>query len=577
MNLNQEQHLAVESTAYRILVLAGPGSGKTMTLIARILKLIERGAKPDDIVCITYTRSAAAEIQKRLGELITVQTPPAEQPEPMRLGFAGTLHAFAFNMLSKHGTLIGLPPRLSVADDEQRESLVESIAAEMGIKIGVKNVIPLLARGDLIDGQPGHKSKAELVASVYHSTLKSAGLLDFDSMLFYFLKLLRTITIKIERPFEHLLVDEIQDSSDADMWIYHAMNCRTKFLVGDADQAIYSFRGGNVVNAMNVSHDPGWSTYTLQNNHRCKSVIANAAQVLIEHNAQRYPKITTAIDSGGSVVVERFDDPAGEMAFIANELSADHHSHAKVARNGNGTCAVLCRTNAIAKQIGTYLKSLGIGVAEKKEVVVPKDWRKAKLLLSVLANPNSDFVVHQFLIASEGRKRADIIKLKAAGQMKSINDTLNNPFEMTLDSAVLEEWKISMESRQRIRDASSSLSCIMGEWTIPELILFINSQEDVAKEIGDGVHVGTIHASKGREFSTVYLAGFEDEVIPGKKCGDDPSEERRLAFVGVTRAKQRLVITWCKGRPQNRGPKLEPGPMEPRTPSRFIAEMGLEP
>jgi DNA helicase-2/ATP-dependent DNA helicase PcrA len=583
MNLNPEQQAVIDSTANQILVLAGPGSGKTKTLMARIFKLIERGASSHEIVCITYTRSAASEIQKRLGESLLVQRP--EQAGPVLLGFTGTLHAFAFKMLSEHGNLIGLPAKLSIADDDLREDMIESIAAEMGVKCSAKGILPLLSEPEMIDPHPGKKTRNELVAIAYHRTLKSAGLLDFDSLLYYFLELIQYfVEAPIwdkeksvpEWPFKCLLVDEVQDSSDADMAIYKAMPCGSKLLCGDPDQSIYKFRGGNVENIIGLTGGTGWHVFTLEKNHRCKNVIADAAQRLIQYNELRYPKQTVAVDKGGAVVVESFATPAEEMAFIANELTANHNSQSKVSRNGNDTCAVLCRTNAISKQIGTYLKSVGIGVAERKEIVVPKDWKKTKLLLSVMANPHSDFLVHQFLVAAEGKKKADMIRLKAAGTMDSINAYLAGKFTATLDSSIMEDWKISMESRQRIRDAARSLSCIVGEWTVPELILFINSQEDTAQEIGEGVHVGTIHGSKGREYNCVYLAGFEHEVIPGKK-DDDISESRRLAFVGMTRAKQRLLITYCHSRPQNRGPNMEPGPMETRTPSRFISEMGLTP
>src|ERR1035438_9159325 len=143
-----------------------------------------------------------------------------------------------------------------------------------------------------------------------------------------------------------------------------------------------------------------YTLYELRTNYRCRSKICDAANSLISHNKNRYPKKTIAHESGGTVVVESFKTPAEEMAFLANELVATTNGKITNPLNGNDTCAILCRTNAIAKQIAVHLKSLGIPVAEKKEVVVPPDWRRAKLLLSVMANAYADFTVYQYLVAS---------------------------------------------------------------------------------------------------------------------------------------------------------------------------------
>ena len=531
MQLSPEQLAAVDSDARQIVCLAGPGAGKSSTLIARILKLIERGAKPSEIACITYTAAAAKVLQDRIGKV--------------KLGACSTLHALTFRMLSQHGTLIGLPARLSICDDDSREGIVETIMAEMGVKCPVKKVLALLGDPKWIENRPGSKSKEALVAIAYYQSLRAAGLLDFESMLFYFERLLRMHGSVW--PYKHAFIDEMQDSSDADMAIYMAMPCETRFLVGDPDQSVFKFRGANVENILRLTNTQEWSVMKLETNFRCLSAICNAANNLIRHNGIRYDKRTIAATEGGSVSVHRFESPVAEMAFVANDLAKCDDVK---------DCAVLCRTNFLARQFSDYLKGLGIPVAERKQVIVPKDWGRAKMLLSVLANPYSDFIVHQYLVDKEGRKKADQIRNQAAMKMTSINEHMAKRFSQNLQSSVLDDEGISAESRQRIHDAARQLSDA-GEWSIPELLLYVNTQEDVSLEIGVGVHVGTIHGFKGKEADTVYLCGFEDETIPGKR-DDDVSESRRLAFVGVTRARERLVITWSSARPQSRGPNIVP-------------------
>ncbi|MDE2105332.1 MAG: ATP-dependent helicase [Patescibacteria group bacterium] len=558
MTLNSEQKQVVESTADRVLVLASAGSGKTRVLIARIAKLIKRGADPSEIVCLTYTKTAAKEIQDRVIK---------ESSSESVLGFVGTLHSFAFKLLCQQGRKIGLPERLSVADEEQQEGMLETIMAEMGVKGSIKNIGLTLYQPNIIDCVSGSKSKEEIVGVAYHQTLRENGILDFQAMLHYFLKILKHP--QLEWPYRHLLLDEFQDSADMDWAIYDAMPCKTKLVVGDGDQILFSFRGSNSEIINGLSLHPDWTRYTLSTNYRCRQKICDAANNLIKNNLNRFPKETVAKEEGGVVVVERCEIPGQEMGLVADELCANHHDFT-VPRNGNNDCAVLARTNRIANEFSDFLKKMGIPVAEKKRVTMPADWRKAKLLLTVLSNPHSDFAVHQYLVESIGRKRADMQKLNAELHMVSLNQQLNNRFEMTLDSSILMDENISPESRQRIHDATRKLS-ELGEWTIPELILFINSQEDIAEETGTGIHVGTIHGFKGREASTVYLVGFEDELIPGERKGKSIEEERRIAFVGLTRAKKRVVITWCAARHAPFGPQV----MREHHPSRFINEMGL--
>ena len=401
--------------------------------------------------------------------------------------------------------------------------------------------------------------------------MRKSGLLDFNGVLYYGLKLIKSIAGSHPDlwPYTHILLDEFQDSAPLDYQILMAMPCRFKLTLGDDRQGIYGFRGACVENMIRLHQDPEWKSFPLSINYRCKSKIQEAANNLISHNPDRIPIETRAHESGGTVVVEAFKTPAEEMAFVAHELTRSPNALTMVPANLEELrqTAVLCRTNRLADAFSTYLEGLGIPVAKKKPVTVPGDWRAARLLLTVMANPFNDLAVHQFLVVTKGKPAADVLRRSAALSMVSLYEYAMNDGIGGDVAAGLSAHGISHESRERIHDACRQLP---EGWTVPELILFLNSGEADAQQVGDGVFVGTSHSSKGREFSTCYIVGCEDDMYPGR---DSIDEARRLLYVAITRAKQRVVICHCAARPQNRGPNVKPGPMEPKQPSRFLPEL----
>lgn len=565
-SLNEEQLAAVSSSAPRVLVIAGPGSGKSTTLVARIRELIARGADPRRIIVMTFTNAAADELVRRLGGV--------------KLGWCGTLHGFCLRLLQKHGSLVGLPKSLSVIDDEQKQSIVESIVDELNSKASAKAVAELLEDVNLVENKIGFSySKEDLIALEYHRRLRRAGLLDFFTILYRAKKLIQCNAFTIASEFDHLLVDEFQDSAALDFQIYEAMEVQTKFLVGDPDQGIFGFRGGEIKNILDLSRHNAWETHTLQTNHRSKRRICDAAQMLIENNSNRYPKHTEAVELGGVVVCEEFNSPAGELAFVTSELAATTGRSQDITglAKHSESVAVLARTNRIAESFAEHLKGLGIPVAEKKHEKPPEDWRKAKLVLTVMSNPYNDLAAYQYLVARDGKEKASQLKREAAKQMQSLGYAL--AFATTDRTAegfnfALVSEGISADSRARIHDAARTLSG-RGEWTLNDLILFLNAGEERTEQIGHGVTVTTLHSSKGREFDCCYLVGMEEGVCPSARKDTIIEEERRLFYVALTRARNRVVVTWCNQRAQNRGPNLRPGPMEKRERSRFVKEAGL--
>lgn len=550
MILNQEQTSVVNSTAKQILCISGAGSGKSRVLCERIKRLISEGVPPSKIICISYTNAASKVLQERIGDV--------------KLGCNSTLHGFLLRLLGKHHALVNLPERLSVIDDEQREPIIESIMADMGVKSSLKKVMPFVNAAPLLN-----TSKEGLVAHGYHCLLRQAGLLDFQTILFYGLELVKRLDAETFG-YTHLFWDEFHDSADIDFQIMQAMPWEEVFLIADFDQQIYSFRGSDSTKLLKLAMDAGklnsFTVYKLEINYRCKSAICEAAQRLISFNLDRFPKKTLAANPGGEIIVHRCPTPAAEMSRVAMDLQK--FTHEQLADS-----AILCRTNRLVEEFSTFLSGVGIPVKTRKQVAMPQDWRLSKMYLTVLANPWCDVAVERYVALRDGEPAAKKLRQEAALKMLPMNHVARVAVgARDLLGETLSREGLSAESRSRIESAAAELS---PGWTVPDLILALNAGEELAREEGHGCHVGTIHGFKGKEAKFVYLCGFEEGIIPSSKADTSLEEERRLAFVGFTRASSRLWISSCMERPQSRGANMPAGPMQAREASRFIAEAGL--
>ena len=312
-----------------------------------------------------------------------------------------------------------------------------------------------------------------------------------------------------------------------------------------------------------------FTLYKLETNYRCKSAICAAAQRLIEHNSDRFPKKTLAANPGGEISVHRCPTPAAEMSRVAMELQ--RYTHEQLADS-----AILCRTNRLVEEFSTFLAGVGIPVKTRKQVAMPGDWRRAKLFLSVLANPWCDVAVERYVALRDGEPAAAMLRQRAALEMVPLGSIAFMSMPDSLIGipplvAVMAEG-ISAESKSRIEAAAAELAA---GWTVPDLILALNAGEELAREEGHGVTIRTFHSAKGAEWKNVFLCGCEEGIIPSERKDEDLAESRRLFYVAMTRASSCLWISSCEARSQSRGPNLPPGPMQAREASRFISEAGL--
>lgn len=561
------QSVAITTDNPNVLCLAGPGSGKTRTVIERILRLIRDGQHPLGIVAITYTNRAAEEMVKRLGEV--------------KIGFCGTLHSFMLTLIQSHRHVLGYRSRVSVLDDESRGDLIASILNAHRCMASKKAIEDEIAIGiPTLDSTP---SKTELVAKDFYDTLIHTCTIDFDSILILGLEMLQRfpdIGVRIgDQKVEHLFVDEFQDCTDRDFQIITRLPITNRFLVGDSDQSIFGFRGGLVGFIVRLAMDDMWLKVMLEQNYRSRAEICEAAMRLIRHNKNRVDKATVSIRGQGGHVnpFPTMFTEGIERSAVLDMINKLHSGRGPLPAVPLTEIAVLVRTNALVDEFKQYLKDSGILVAERATPVIPEDFEKSKLLIGLVDNPDNDFIAHKFLTIELGEKTANEIQRKASEEFTTVlkQSRLFTPSVYPdLVSKLELAWKLlkrfcSQESLRLFEKQNEALVAARGkDYDLQDLLLAIN-REMFQDTVTDGVTVTTIHSAKGLEWQVVFLPAFEEEVIPGTRKDLDIEEERRVAFVGMTRAKDYLVITHCQGRTRKwTGEKIHRA-----TPSRFLKEL----
>lgn len=553
------QRRAIDSTAKDILCVAGPGSGKTEVLAQRIARIAHDDTSPMQIVALTYTNEAARNLDKRNGGLI--------------LGYSGTLHGYCLRMLTRHGGGYGYGARTGIIDNEAAEQLIAAHAATIGCKDPVKKILEIKAAGR---PKGPNFTSAELVVLAYREELADSGLLDFDLILTEFLRLLTTqqdVRNAIEAESEFLFVDEVQDCSEVDWKIFDALPIMNKFFVGDPDQAIFGFRGGDP--SLMIKCEKDWfDTIYLEENFRSCVPICLAANKLIEHNTQRLEKMTLsafAADDGGRVVAfgatqNEGDEIAQVNGFIAN------------ARLEPDSYAILARTNAIADAFRADLIGRGIQVTEPPKSNLPPDWFMARAIIEMMAQPLSDTLAFFYCIAKATHSGANAFKARQIAEdirrnARAIGHPINKHAPGMAKPTILDvpqtldRDKVSLEARMQIGEIIKRLP--HGS-TMTDLVLEVAAiEKPIAPEKLTGVDVMTIHSAKGREWDIVFIVGFEDEVTPGAAKNADIEEERRLAFVALTRAREAVYISHAESRRANWGPR----PVQKHRASRFLKEI----
>ena len=626
--LNEPQREAVLCTEGPLLVLAGAGSGKTRVLTHRIAHLVvDLGVAPWQIMAITFTNKAAAEMRERLGQLMGGY---------VRGMWVSTFHSMCVRILRSDCERLGFAPGFTIYDDSDSKSLVKRIMAELNIdpkrypESMVRNRISK-AKNELVTPEVFEDCykdpTAQVVGRIYkvlQERLRALNAFDFDDLLLYTYLLLKNHKEVLEvyqDRFRYLLVDEYQDTNHAQYALTQllAAKHRNIMVVGDDDQSIYSWRGADLSNILDFEKDyPEAHVVKLEENYRSTGNILAAANAVIENNLMRKRKtLFTSQGEGEKIMVFTASDERDEGRWIAAEIEHQH---------GNGTSynqmAVFYRTNAQSRMLEDMLLRAGVPylLVGGTRFFDRAEIRDVMAYLNLVVNPANDIAAQRVInvpkrgignttiehirtVAAVNRctflQAAELCMLdegirpntrKAIAEFVGIiheaqqySGDLRKVIEMIVDKAGIIEFyrnNPSEDSQSRIENIQEFFGVVdeyrethedadalfeapkVGEdqsAETPPVRVFeadslsdfvewvtLRTDMDTMAEDGAAVTLMTIHSAKGLEFDCVFVAGLEESIFPHSNSSFDPQgleEERRLAYVAITRARKRLYLT----------------------------------
>jgi DNA helicase II / ATP-dependent DNA helicase PcrA len=633
--LNEEQRAAVTATQGATLVLAGAGSGKTRVLVHRVAWAINAlGASPHNILAVTFTNKAAAEMRHRIEALLGV---------PGGAMWVGTFHGIAHRLLRLHHALAGLPPGFQILDSEDQQRLIKKIIR--GQELDETRYVPrdvqyyinkLKDEGIRPDrvkagNDPMQQMLAKLYAD-YEAACRRSGVVDFAELLLRAYELLRDHTSLLAHyraRFTHVLVDEFQDTN-AIQYAWTRLIAGPEgspFVVGDDDQSIYRWRGAKVENLRQFTRDyPGAQLFRLEQNYRSTGNILGAANALISHNTGRLGKnLWTSGAKGESIRLYAAFNERDEADFVVQRV-AEWSRHGGARRD----VAVLYRSNAQSRAFEEafltaripYRVYGGLRFYERAEI------KDALSYLRLIANRDDDPSFERVVnlpTRGIGAKSLEVLRAAARSGGSSMwraatamsppspaimgflalierldQDTKDLPLHEQIDyviqnAGLIEHYRkggtgkdkqdrgeARIENLEELVSAASvfdadAISPGAADEKLPPLAAFLahaalESGEGQADEWEDCVQMMTLHTAKGLEFPVVFLSGLEDGLFPHQRSIDDLDgleEERRLCYVGITRAMKQLYVTYAEQR------RLH-GMDSFGTPSRFIAELPEE-
>ena len=595
-HLNPAQQLAVEETDGPVLILAGAGSGKTRVLTYKVAYLIlHKKVSPQNILMVTFTNKAAGEMKSRISRLLGIGDGNSLSSLSANLPFSGTFHSFCAKLLRLEGTAIGFNPNFLIYDETDKKEAIKDILTSLNLDLktnspavigamisGAKN--ELISAGEYLNLARGFfQQKVASIYLAYQKLLKENNALDFDDLIFTAIKLFnenKNISLKYQEIYKYILIDEYQDTNRAQYELGRILSHRWKnvCVVGDASQSIYAWRGADYKNIIKFKEDfPNCRIFNLEQNYRSTQNILDAAFAVISQN-RSHPilKLWTKNNKGDSVTVYQARNEQDEAKFIIQEILADQ-------KNINfSDYAVLYRTNAQSRVIEEVFLHLGIpyvlvgGVRfyERKEI------KDLLAYLRLLYNPADR--ISQKRVEKLGKKKLQIFlawrEKFTERNLQSEKSTLEILDETLKITSYLERFNAKDSEDLNRLENIKELRSVAAEFRI--LWQFLENVSLVEREylpetptLGDenkkAVTLMTMHAAKGLEFKKVFMVGMEEGLFPHSRTLADPhelEEERRLCYVGITRAKEKLYLTYAAQR-------LYFGQRNSNDVSRFILEI----
>ena len=646
--LNPPQRRAVVHEGTPLLIVAGAGSGKTRVLTHRIAHLLDqRGAQPGEILAITFTNKAAAEMRERVADLVGPRA---------RAMWVSTFHSACVRILRREATTIGMKSTFSIYDAADSQRLMAMVIRDLDLDPKRYPARAFLAKvssakNELIDEESfaaavGNNHYERMVASAYtayQQRLRSANALDFDDIISMTVNILQAfpgVREHYRRRFRHVLVDEYQDTNHAQYMLIKELVGNAAgadgeldedipmaelCVVGDADQSIYAFRGASIRNIVEFEQDyPQATTIVLEQNYRSTQTILAAANAVISRNGSRRDKrLWTDAGSGAQVVGYVGDDEHDEASFVSARIDALGDEHGIRPAD----VAIFYRTNAQSRALEEVLVRTGVPykVVGGTRFYERREVKDALAYLRVIANPADDVNLRRIInvpkrgigdravecvaalatreripfVAALGRPEdAPGIATRSVTAIKAFTTLLETVREVAEDprqgvgdlvEAILDSsgYIAGLRASPHPQDETrvenlAELVAVGREFdenypsgTLVEFleqVSLVADADEIPSEDGDQggvVTLMTLHTAKGLEFPVVFLTGLEDGTFPHMRSLNDASEleeERRLAYVGITRARQRLFLSRAGSRSAFGSPQWNP-------PSRFLDEI----
>ncbi|MEO8581252.1 MAG: UvrD-helicase domain-containing protein [Patescibacteria group bacterium] len=589
--LNPDQLAAVQHEGGPAMVLAGAGSGKTRVLTTRVAWLMKKHhLPPEAILLVTFTNKAAGEMNERV-----------ERQTGFRLPFSGTFHRISARILRVDGHHIGLTSSFIIYDSDDQQQLIKSILKQLGydhkeFKPGAIIGMISNAKNEMISpdkyksmAHGKYQEAAARVYKVYQFELKKNNAVDFDDLLLKTLELFHThpeVLAKYQRLFEHVLVDEYQDTNKAQYLMTKLLAApqNNLFVVGDAAQAIYSWRGADYRNLSQLKIDfPDISEYRLEQNYRSTQTILDAASRVIENNTT-HPVLDLWTEMTGvshPILIYGLKDNQEEARKVAEIIGKQY------AREEYDEVAILYRTNAQSRSFEEAFLSRGIPyrIVGGVKFYARKEIKDLLSYLRLVLNPNETVSLER--VSKVGKRRYEQFDRWRAGLLQ-LAVTLT-PLEM-LDQ-ILEATKYKdffdandtedisrLENIEELRSVAAQFPDL--DQFLENVALVDNSatsQRDLI-DVATGnpneqmITLMSLHSAKGLEYESVFLVGMEEGLFPHSRSlmdRDQMEEERRLCYVGITRAKNRLYLTYAAQR-------FFYGSLSASTTSRFLKEIPEE-
>lgn len=622
--LNSEQKRAVETLSGPLLILAGAGAGKTRTLAERMRHLVRSGVAPSSILAITFTNKAAKEMRERVKKMLdedkTLNLPVSMHERP----FVSTFHSLGVHILREQSSVLGLRRHFTIFDRDDSKKAVKESLEKVGLDPKTHDpgrIISIISKekgkGLTSATYPTREEKgyfSNVVEQVWHEyeqILKRDNALDFDDLLVKTRDLLRdhpTVRDYYRSIWRHIHIDEYQDTNRVQYEISKMLvgEERNICVVGDIDQNIYSWRGADIKNILDFEKDyPDAEVILLEENYRSTKTILDAANIVIEKNKIRRKKnLFTSNSDGEKIGIFSGFDETSEAEFIASRAE-------ELVKKGQSPdeIAVLYRANFQSRVLEeSFMRRsipyqlLGTRFFERKEIKDILSYLRVALdqnclsdmkrIINVPARGIGKVTIVKIfsgqerglapaIMAKLSHFRALLDKINLATREKKLSEVIALIIK---ESGLEEEWKkgtdedaARLENAYELASFAARYDHLPGEEALENFLAdaALQSDQDELQEDNKAVRLMTVHASKGLEFDTVFIAGLEDGLFPHQRVNEssispeEAEEERRLYYVALTRARKKVYLSYAQMRTKF-------GRKEVNIPSEFIFDIPEE-